>query len=86
MKQTKGTKTTVQKESRSNVVNQTEKTKRSRKKKNTDNNTILPEKLYSGMSESRVTVVKNVYKGISTEEKIRLYLRICRYAMDGEEL
>ena len=51
MKQTKVTKTAVQKESRSNVVK-----------------------------------IKNVYKGISTEEKIRLYLRICRYVMDGEEL
>ncbi len=51
MKQTKGTKTTVQKESRSKGAR-----------------------------------IKNVYKGISTEEKIRLYLRICRYVMDGEEL
>ena len=51
MKQTKGSKNTAQKESRSNVVK-----------------------------------IKNVYKGISTEEKIRLYLRICRYVMDGEEL
>ena len=35
-------------------------------------------------SRSKGVRIKNVYKGISTEEKIGLYLRICRYVMEGE--
>jgi hypothetical protein len=30
--------------------------------------------------------VTNIYQGASTEERIRLYLKICRYVMNGEEL
>ncbi len=31
-------------------------------------------------------LVTNIYKNIPTDEKIKLYLRICRYVMEGEQL
>lgn len=31
-------------------------------------------------------IITNIYKEISTEERIRLYLKICRYVMNGEEI
>ncbi len=28
----------------------------------------------------------NIYKEVSTQERIRLYLKICRYVMNGEDI
>ncbi len=35
--------------------------------------------------QERKPKITNIYKGISTEERIRLYLKICESAMSGEE-
>lgn len=45
----------------------------------------LQERKQAG-EEERKTKVTNIYKGISTEERIRIYLKICGYVMNGDEL
>lgn len=42
-----------------------------------------PDSLYDEKASPTIT---NIYKEVSTEERIRLYLKICRYVMNGEEI
>lgn len=42
-----------------------------------------PDNLYGEKASPTIT---NIYKQVSTEERIRLYLKICRYVMNGEEI
>lgn len=36
--------------------------------------------------ENTSPTITNIYRKVSTEERIRLYLKICRYVMNGEEI
>ncbi len=36
--------------------------------------------------DRKPTKITNHYQNISTEERIRLYLKICRYVVNGEEM
>lgn len=42
-------------------------------------------KTHAHMEQERKPKITNIYKGISTEERIRIYLKICESVMNGEE-
>lgn len=47
------------------------------------NSPKIPTSLYGEYTSPTIT---NIYRKVSTEERIRLYLKICRYVMNGEDI